>query len=128
MILLLDTSTAICRLSMIEDDWHYETEWSADRELARGLLGYVEAELQKQGKHFSDIHGIGVYKGPGSFTGLRIGLTVMNTLADATGISIVGETGEGWREKSVARLHSDENERIVLPLYGSEAHITKPRK
>lgn len=128
MILLLDTSTPVCKLTLIDGDERYDDEWQADRELARGLLAYLHDQLQKQGKSFQDILGIGVFKGPGSFTGLRIGLTVLNTMADTLGVAIVGATGEGWQADALARLGHHQSDYIVLPLYGHEAHITKPRK
>jgi tRNA threonylcarbamoyladenosine biosynthesis protein TsaB len=128
MILLLDTSTPVCKLTLIDGDWRYDDEWQADRELARRLLAYLREQLGKNDKVFSDISGIGVYRGPGSFTGLRIGLTVVNTIADGQGISIVGSEGEDWQARALAKLDRGENERIVLPLYGSDATITKPRK
>ena len=128
MILLLDTATPVCRLTLIVEGQECASEWEANRELARGLLGFIEKELERQGKTFSDITAIGAFKGPGSFTGLRIGLTVLNTLADSLSIPIVGETDEDWTEKAVLRLRSGEDDRIVLPFYISDAHITSPRK
>ena len=128
MILLLDTSTPVCKLTLIDSDWHYDDEWQADRTLARGLLKYLQEQLQKNGKTFTDISGIGVFKGPGSFTGLRIGLTVLNTMADSLAVPIVGGEGEAWKDQVITGLQSGKNDQMVLPLYGSEAHITKPRK
>lgn len=128
MILLLDTSTPVCKLTLIDGDWRYNDEWQADRELAKKLLGYLDEQLKKNEKTWRDISAIAAFQGPGSFTGLRIGLTVLNTIADAEGIAIVGETGENWQDKAIARLSAGENDKIVLPFYGSEAHITKPRK
>jgi tRNA threonylcarbamoyladenosine biosynthesis protein TsaB len=128
MILFLDTSTYTCKLSLFDGDWRYDDEWEANRELAKGLLGYLRDQLEKNGKKWEDISGIVAYKGPGSFTGLRIGLTVLNTFAEAQGIPIVGTTGEDWQKTGRERLEKGENERIVLPEYGSEAHITQPRK
>jgi len=128
MILLLDTSTPECRLTFVEGDWRYDTKWQADRELAKGLLAYVQSQLEGQGKTWSDLTGLGVYKGPGSFTGLRIGITVLNTVAYAQKISIVGETGEEWQEKAIQRLQRGESDQVVLPEYGGEANITQPRK
>ncbi len=128
MIVLLDTSTPTCRLTLIDGEQRHEAEWEAHRELAKGLLGYIEAELGKQQKTFSDITTLGAFKGPGSFTGLRIGLTVLNTLADSLAVPIVGETGDDWQERALTRLEAGENEQIVLPLYGRDAHITTPRK
>lgn len=128
MILLLDTSTPLCRLTFMDGDWRYDDEWQADRQLAKGLLTYLHDQLEKNDKTWSDISGIGVFSGPGSFTGLRIGLTVLNTLADAEAIPIVGTNGGDWQNHAKERLSNGENDRIVLPFYGSEAHITKPRK
>lgn len=128
MILLLDTSTPICRLTLIDGDWRQDSEWQADRMLAKGILGYLDKILRTLDKTWSDITAIGVFEGPGSFTGLRIGLTVMNTLADAQKISIVGGRGDNWRNEVLAKLHAGKNEKIILPFYGSDARITAPKK
>lgn len=128
MILLLDTSTLMCKLTLVDGDWQYHDEWQADRELAKKLLGYLRDQLEKNGKTWTDISGIGAFEGPGSFTGLRIGLTVLNTMADAENIPIAGTKGDDWQAQAVARLQAGENDKIVLPFYGGEAHITKPRK
>lgn len=129
MIILLDTSTPECRFGMVGEDgtavWH---RWQANRELARGLLAYIIGTLQEQSSSISDVSGIGVFKGPGSFTGLRIGLTVANTFADGLAIPIVGTSGDDWAEKALKQLQDGKNEKIILPDYGGEAHITKPRK
>jgi len=128
MILLLDTSTGTCRLTLVDGESRYSDEWQADRSLANGLLEYLQTQLAKNDLSFDDITAIGVFRGPGSFTGLRIGLTVLNTIADAQNIPIVGTSGETWEEDALERLNRHENDKIVLPLYGGDAHITKPRK
>jgi len=128
MILLLDTSTPVCRLSLVDGDWRFDDEWQADRTLAKGLLGYIHKNLHTHGKTWSDLSAIGVFEGPGSFTGLRIGLTVLNTIADSQKIPIVGGRGEQWQADVLAKLRSGHNDQIVLPFYGSDAHITQPRK
>ena len=128
MILLLDTSTPECKLTLVDGKESYEHAWQADRQLAKGLLAYLHDQLESRGKTFQDIHGIGVFAGPGSFTGLRIGLTVLNTLAASENIPIVGGKGEDWKQAVLARLEAGEDDRIVLPFYGSDAHITAPRK
>jgi tRNA threonylcarbamoyladenosine biosynthesis protein TsaB len=128
MIVLLDTSTAVCKLTLVDDELHLDFQWQADKMLARSLLKYLNTKLQENGKTWSDISAIGVFEGPGSFTGIRIGLTVMNTIADAQNIPIVGGRGETWQAIILQKLKSGENEKIVLPFYGSEANITSPRK
>ena len=128
MILLLNTSTPVCYLSLIDGDWHQDDQWPAARNLAKDLLGYLNEKLGAYGKKWSDITAIGVFEGPGSFTGLRIGITVMNTIADAQGIPIVGGRGDKWQDEVLTKLQSGQNERIVLPFYGSEANITVSKK
>lgn len=128
MILLLDTSTPVCKVTLIDGNDRLDDEWHADRELAEKLLGYLEQKLADKGKTWHDLSGLGVMKGPGSFTGLRIGIAVLNTLADSLRIPIVGETGDGWQEASLDRLQKGENDHIVMPEYGRAANITMPRK
>lgn len=128
MILLLDTSTPICRLTLVVDDVRHEYEWQADRTLADKLLGYLQDRLREHQGELRDITGIGVMSGPGSFTGLRIGLTVLNTIADTLHVPIVGVKGDDWRNEALQRLTDDEDDRIVMPEYGGVANITAPRK
>ncbi|MFZ2544683.1 MAG: tRNA (adenosine(37)-N6)-threonylcarbamoyltransferase complex dimerization subunit type 1 TsaB [Candidatus Saccharimonadales bacterium] len=128
MILLLDSSTPTCKITFVEDGQSKSYEWKADRELAKGLLGWLKDRLGDEGGQWSDISGLGVFQGPGSFTGLRIGLTVLNTLADTLSIPIVGTQGDDWRDEAITRLQSGENDKIALPYYGNGANITIPRK
>lgn len=129
MYLGIRTESPLAELYIYESNEQVaQKTWQADRQLAFGLLSQLEAFLSEQGKSFDDIKGLFVYQGPGSFTGLRIGLTVMNTMAYAKNIPIVGATGEAWRTHAVGRLIAGENDHTVLPEYGADARITKPRK
>lgn len=128
MIITLDTSTPVCRLTVIGNDSSHEYTWEAGRELSRGLLGYIESTLQGHGATWADLTGLIIFKGPGSFTGLRIGASVMNALAYARELPIVGTAGEDWREIGQRRLTAGENDQMVLPDYGADANITTPRK
>jgi len=128
MIVLLDTSTPVCKLSLIDGETRIDDEWESGRTLAKGLLGYLQDNFQKIGKSWDDISGIVAFQGPGSFTGLRIGLTVLNTIADSQKIPIVGTTTERWQALGIERLTAGENDELVMPEYGAEAHITTPRK
>ena len=124
MIILLDTSTATCRLTTVDGEISNNYDWEAGRTLARGLLAFIQEKVGD----VKNISGIGIMRGPGSFTGLRIGMAVANTLADGLGIPIVGETGDSWRESALGRLSSGEDDQVILPFYGGDAHITKPKK
>ena len=126
--LLIDTSTPVCQMTLVDGTEHIEHTWDAGRTLAKNILGYIDETLSNAGLTYDDIDGLGVFRGPGSFTGLRIGLTVANTIASAQSLPIVGATGDEWQQQSIDRLSRGESDTIVLPEYGSGARITKPRK
>ena len=105
-----------------------ESTWRADRQLAYGILGQLETFLVENDCAFDELAGLFVYHGPGSFTGLRIGITVLNTMAYAQEIPIVGTGGDDWREAAVRALISGKNDEIVLPFYGADPRITRPKK
>lgn len=128
MIVLVDTSTPTCELVLVQGDATHAVSWDAGRTLAIGLLEFIERTLQEYDATWADIRGIGVFEGPGSFTGLRIGMTVCNTLANTQGVPIVVAGGKLWRQECLDRLSAGEDDKIALPVYGSEANITKPRK
>jgi tRNA threonylcarbamoyladenosine biosynthesis protein TsaB len=100
--------------------------WAAHRALSATLLSTIRDQLMLQKAEFSDISGVVVYRGPGSFTGLRIGVTVANSLAYALGVPIVGESGESWIQRGCTALPMATST-SVLPDYGADAHITKPQ-
>ena len=128
MIVLWNSAEMTVQLTLIDGDKRTDYEWAAERNLARDMLAYLRDRLAENGSSFADFSGIGVFRGPGSFTGLRIGLAVLNTIAHEQRIPIVGVTGDAWREECLVRLQNGRNDEIVLPEYGAEARITKPRK
>lgn len=128
MILAIKTDTGTAELTLCDAAGEViaREDWQADRTLARDLLGHLEALLQNYA--WSDLTGLVVFKGPGSFTGLRIGITVMNSIAYAERIPIVGVMGEAWLHEGIKRLQNNENDEIVLPEYGAPPRITQPKK
>ena len=102
--------------------------WQAHRELSNTIHINI-AKLLKQNKFdLKDIEGLVIYKGPGSFTGLRIGFSVANALAYSLEIPIVSTNEEDWIQQGVELLNSKQGAKQAQPFYGSEAHITEPKK
>ena len=101
--------------------------WAAHRQLSDTILQKIKELLEGQGKEFKDLGGIVCFKGPGSFTGLRIGITVADSFAYGLNIPIVA-CMDDWIEQGIKRLIAGENDRIALPHYGAPVHITQQKK
>ena len=117
----------LCKSSIDDLQLSYE-EWEAHRQLAETLHGKIQQLLEAQHMHLSDIKGIVVFEGPGSFTGLRIGISVANALSYGLKIPVIGTQTEDWIGLGITSLKSGNNALPVTPLYGSDANITTPKK
>lgn len=102
--------------------------WQAHRELAETIHLKIKELLGKNKKELADIEGIVIYQGPGSFTGLRIGFSVANSLATALEINITAAAGDTWIHKGIEHLLAGSGQARALPDYGADPHVTKPRK
>jgi tRNA threonylcarbamoyladenosine biosynthesis protein TsaB len=128
IILTLRTDKPESELGLFNDEvqLRYET-WEAHRILAETLHLKLDELLRTQKLAFSDIQGIVVYEGPGSFTGLRIGLSAANALAYSLKVPIVATTGEDWVQVGITQLRAGKNDNVALPEYGAPVHITKQK-
>lgn len=104
-----------------------EIVWQAHRELAETIHYKIKELLESQQKQLNDIAGIVAFQGPGSFTGLRIGLSVANALADGLSVPVVGSKGDDWQSAGIGRLQMGEHDAAVMPEYGASVHITQQK-
>lgn len=104
-----------------------QVNWESGRQLSDELLGRLTALMESHGKTLADLSGIIIFSGPGSFTSLRIGHTVVNALADSFNIPVVGAAGDNWLSDGLQQLPAAKPAVPALPEYGAEAHITRPK-
>lgn len=110
MKLYLDTSTPVCIIRLDEQEYRAEL----GRDMAEKLLEFINQKLVENQKSWQDLTKIVFMSGPGSFTGLRIGAAVANTLADQLNIPLEDHHGNPHP--------------VILPDYGGEANISTPKK
>jgi tRNA threonylcarbamoyladenosine biosynthesis protein TsaB len=129
MILALKTSDNTTGLWLYSPDGQAAAEhsWESGRALADELLAQLLKFLEDNSASMSDLTGIIIYSGPGSFTSLRIGHTVANALADSLHIPVSGAQGDDWTKTALAALSGKSAGQPALPHYGAEANITKPK-
>lgn len=127
--LSIKTDSPTAEIGLYEDDKQLTSiVWQAHRQLAETIHSKIFQALTEQNLEPSDIEGVVAYEGPGSFTGLRIGLSVANAYAYSYSIPVVASGGESWIEDGLKNLTTKGLENYVLPKYGSAVNITKQRK
>jgi len=92
-ILSVDTSTPTCTVGIVNGDRILaELVDSSGQTHARHLMGMIDRSVSASGISVRDIDGFAVVTGPGTFTGLRIGIGTIKGLAFALAKPVVGVT------------------------------------
>jgi tRNA threonylcarbamoyladenosine biosynthesis protein TsaB len=90
LILNLDTSTRICSVALAQDGKLLGLREShEDKSHASLLAVFIRKVLEESAKTISDLDAVAVSKGPGSYTGLRIGVSTAKGLAYGSGIPLI---------------------------------------
>ncbi len=90
-VLAIDTSTDRAVLVLATEEGRlWEATTDAGRRHGRDLLPRLKGLLEAAGQATDELGAIAVGLGPGSYTGLRVGVTAAKTLAYITGAELVG--------------------------------------
>jgi tRNA threonylcarbamoyladenosine biosynthesis protein TsaB len=128
MILAIRTDKPIAELYLIRNgEIIANYSYQADRKLADSLLDKIESFFAKNKCTYKSLEGICVYSGSGSFTGLRIGTAVANSLAYSLNIKVVKSSGENWLDNLQRKVDQAKPNRFVYPDYDKEPNITMPK-
>ena len=88
--LAIETSESLCSSAVYFSDKKYFQSVLKDKNThAEKLMGAIEFSLNSAGTKIKDLEAISVSSGPGSFTGLRIGMSVAKGLALGAGLPII---------------------------------------
>lgn len=125
ILLTIDTSTSCCSVALaIDGALAGEYLLALDRTLSERLLAAVDGLLNAAGLAVSELDGFGVALGPGSFTGLRVGVATAKGLALATGKPVAGFSSLAmlagnlaWTSHPVCPLFDARKNEVYAGLY-----------
>lgn len=116
--LALDTSGDYAVLALAGEDGAVRaaTVFEGRRSLSRRLMGEIDGLLKMNGLTLADLSAFAVGLGPGSFTGVRVGVTTAKTLAQVTGKPLVGV---GTLDAYAAVWSGEDAPGVVVPVLPS---------
>ncbi len=90
MVICIETATNLCSVALISSAEVISLKESNDlKSHASMLTVFIDEALKENGISARDLEAIAVGKGPGSYTGLRIGVSVAKGIAYAASIPLV---------------------------------------
>ncbi len=130
-ILAFETTDAVASVALYLDGEVYETLIDTDRRHAESVLPAAEALLSLHGLSTADMDAFAADVGPGSFTGVRIGVCMANALGAAHGKPVVAvnalETlAEPFGNETVCALIDARNGNGYGAIYRNGAEAVAP--
>ncbi len=112
-ILAIETSAAACSLAVCTDQKIFSLHEVIPMEQSRQILSLIDKLLSEAGIALSQLEAIAVGQGPGSFTGIRVAVSVAQGLAFSLSLPVVGLSSlailaqgaylqHGWKKIAVA--------------------------
>ena len=87
--LLIDTASPCCSVALFNQQIVSQRQTDEQRQSAQKVLPLIEELMQETGVSQSELGSVGVINGPGSFTGMRIGVAIAQGLGFANQIPVV---------------------------------------
>lgn len=116
-ILALETATRLGSLATWDGFQRvHQVSLDAAQRTTQTLFPALQSLLEQSGWKAQDVEWVGVDQGPGSFTGLRIGVTVAKTFAYATGAAVRGISSLHVLAQQAAEAQPDRPARLVPVL------------
>lgn len=90
LILLIETATASCSVALSQGGKVLAVKEANERNIhATHITLFIEEVMKNSGKEYSQLNAVAVSKGPGSYTGLRIGVSTAKGLCYALNIPLI---------------------------------------
>ncbi len=121
--LAIDTSLAAGSVAAADDDGVAERPLGAPGDHARLLAAALDEVARRRGWQVRDADLVAVVRGPGSFTGLRVGVATAKAIAWATSARIVGVSGFAVVARMTARLTDWRDAPIAIPFDAGRGEV-----
>ncbi|ATZ11762.1 yeaZ-like M22 peptidase [Erwinia amylovora ACW56400] len=109
-ILAIDTATEACLVALLNNQQQLACFELCAREHTQRILPLVQQLLQEGGVALNELDALAFGRGPGSFTGVRIGIGIAQGLALGAGIPLIGISTlktmaqSAWRRQGATRV------------------------
>lgn len=129
-VLVIDTCLSACQAAVLDGGRIAVRSEAMERGQQERLAGMVAEVMAEAGLGFADISRIGVTVGPGSFTGLRVGLAFAKGLGLALGVPVVGigalEALATGRRGRVAAALDARRDQVHLQIFDDGRPLAEP--
>ncbi|HEY1005834.1 MAG TPA: tRNA (adenosine(37)-N6)-threonylcarbamoyltransferase complex dimerization subunit type 1 TsaB [Sphingobacteriaceae bacterium] len=140
LILLLETATPVCSVALSRDGQVISSREVNEANVhASKLTLFIEAVMKEARVKYRDLNAVAVSRGPGSYTGLRIGVSTAKGLCFALGIPLIavdtleamatgylqsaGEEKEGLR---LCPMIDARRMEVYLAVFSADLDIVEP--
>ena len=121
--LAIDTSKLQSRVGLKCDAEVLECSSTQKKHASQEILCLIRNVLDEAGVSISDLDGIGVVTGPGSFTGVRIGVAAAQGLSASAGAPLVGVSTMALEAKAAFSVMGDGFYLVCHPAKSNEVYL-----
>ncbi|MRJ42328.1 MULTISPECIES: tRNA (adenosine(37)-N6)-threonylcarbamoyltransferase complex dimerization subunit type 1 TsaB [Idiomarina] len=134
-VLALDTSTEMCSVALRVGNQWAQRSMLAPREHSQKILTLIDEVLAEFELGLADVEQLVVGHGPGSFTGVRIGVSVAQGLAFSQNLPVVAVSTLAALAQQAIRLHDAKTivsaidarmNEVYVAVYHNQAGLAKP--
>ncbi|WP_282176675.1 tRNA (adenosine(37)-N6)-threonylcarbamoyltransferase complex dimerization subunit type 1 TsaB [Vibrio nereis] len=121
-ILALDTATENCSVALLVDEKVYVRSEVAPRDHTKKILPMVDEVLKEAGVALADLDALAFGRGPGSFTGVRIGIGIAQGLAFGADLPMIGVSTLEAMAQGCFRKHNASHVACAIDARMSEVY------
>lgn len=121
-ILAIETSSAVCSVALSTNGVISEQFQPAQREQSQLILPMIDTLLIQAGLTLSELDVIALAIGPGSFTGVRLGLSVVQGLTISTEIPIIAISSLQALAQGIYHERADKKVIVCVNAYMDEIY------